>query len=119
MRKKCNLSEFIELVKNNEEFFDVDIVIENTKKESQLLEEFCTTSINKRKYEEAWSIILDAIAEHFYPHDMTSFFTEKTLNYLIDNGVNLNDLAHLQLDNEWLTKIYQKDKSCIEAIRKK
>ena len=119
MRKKIYLYEFIELVKSNKEFFNVDIIIKNTKKESKLLEEFCTTNINKQKYEEAWSIILDAIAEHFYPHDMTSFFTEKTLNYLIDNNVNLNDLAHLQLDNKWLKKIYQKDKRCIEALRYK
>ena len=116
-RKIVKLNEFIELVKKGKAFFNIEIQIENTEMETKILEEFCSVKINKEKYNEAWSIIFDAIAEYFYPKDMTTFFSYYTLDFLINNEINLNDLAHLQLSDEWLQKIYDKDNGCIEALQ--
>ena len=114
-KKEIKLKEFIWQIKKGKNAFKYKIYLENTKEEMRILEEFCSAGLNKKKYL-AWAVIIDAIADYFGLNNATSFFTEKTLNYLIENKIDINTLAHLNLDDDWLIKIYEADKESYEAL---
>jgi len=116
-----DLKSFITAIINGEdgEGWEFEINYNGTPNEKQMLEDFCNEKkkIKRWDYDWAWSAITDTIHEKLYPTDMTDSFTEKTLNFLIDNKIALGSLCHMQLRDEWLLKIYEKDNRCVEALQ--
>lgn len=114
------LQEYIELYYRGGNLFQ-SIEFVDPYNEAKLLESFCKTDISKkrikRRFIEALSTILNAMADAYYPHDVTNCFTEETLAYLIEHNIALTDLAHLQLSDAWLQRIFDKDNSCVEALQ--
>ncbi len=114
------LQEYIDLFFNGGDLFQ-HIKFSDSYNEAKILESFCKTDLSRKKdkirFREALSTILNELADQYYPEDMTNCFTEETLLYLIENNIALDDLAHLQLADIWLEKIYDKDNNCIEALQ--
>ena len=77
----------------------------------------CDLTLSNECLNVAWSLIIDSISETYKDEKMISFIPESVLDFLIDNSICLMDLAHLKLSENYLLKIYEKDKSCWEALR--
>lgn len=106
-KSKVNLKEFID----NLNIFvnkDVEIVFSiNVQDNKDLLKSFCQYNINSM-YKKAWGIILEQVP--------TEFLEDEVLKFLIDNSIQLIELAHKNLTNEWLMRIYNMDNMCKEAL---
>jgi hypothetical protein len=83
---------------------------------SQDLNELCDLSIGKKRLYVAWSLIIDIINDKFQK-EVNSILTPKIVEFLIENNICLSDLGHLKLKNEYLEKIYEKDRTCWEALK--
>lgn len=114
--KSISLEKFLKKILTSKKIKN-PVLLKGTADETQMLEKLCHLNITRQRLCEAWSWLIHDINETFYPYDVTDFFTANTLNYLIDNKISLNELGHLQLRNEWLQRIYDKDNSCIEAMQ--
>jgi len=109
-----DLRSFLSLVPTRKNLFH-DIELQGTADEIQMLEEFCDIKAKKNRINEAWRHIIYSINEKFYKLERLDFLTEKIISYLFENEIALISLGHLQLSDEWLLKIYEKDNRCIEA----
>ena len=85
---------------------DDTLFLHFTDEEAKLLEEFSFEILDKKHYETVWAFILDAVAEKYYITQPFNFLTNLTLENLVLNKKNINDLSHLFLDNYWLLRIY-------------
>lgn len=85
---------------------DDTLFLHFTTEEAKLLEEFSFEILDKKHYETVWTFILDTVAEKYYITQPFYFLTNLTLENLISNKKNINDLSHLFLDNYWLLRIY-------------
>jgi len=114
--KKISLKDFLLLIPTRRNLF-YNIVINGEPDEKQMLEDLCNLHAKNERLNEAWNEIFYSLNENFCQlDDVTHFFTEKTLNFLINNELALCSLGHLQLSDEWLLKIYEKDDYCVEAL---
>ena len=111
-----DLKSFIENVQSKISLF-CEISFSKTADETEMLKNFCKTCLTDRRREEAWSQIIYSLNETFYPQDITDFLSQEVLEFLVENKISLNSLGHLQLSNQWLLKIYEKDNNCIEALQ--
>jgi hypothetical protein len=92
-------------------FCEVDL--NGNQDDAKILEDFCLINADSKRIHEAWSHIICSISDRQIP----TVLTEKTLSFLVENEIALIDLGHLQLSDEWLQKIYDKDNRCIEALQ--
>ena len=115
--KNIGLKDFLVLVPTKKDLHYYEICFDGIVDETQMLEDFCKSEIKKSRFEKAWNVILDSMNDKFQPADMTYLFTEETLNFLIDNNIELISLGHLQLSDYWLRRIYEKDNRCEEALQ--
>jgi len=116
------LKQFIEMISKGV-YVSCEIEFKNTSYEKAILEKFCESKISTEIRSYAWREIIDYFDEFLYDNKIDdiknteAFFTEKTLNFLIDNEIALISLGHLQLSDYWLQKIYDKDNRCTEALQ--
>ena len=116
--KSIELEKFITLASTKKDLHYYEILLNGTVEETQMLEVFCTVKMKSTRRDLAWGYIIYHINEKFHSSDdITYFFTEKTLNFLIENEIELISLGHLKLSDEWLLKIYEKDNRCTEALQ--
>ena len=109
-----NLTEYISavLAKKKNIFCEIEIDGSFDKKE---LKKLCNLKINRKRLVLAWSLIIDFINDNFN-QEAHEFLTPEILEFLIGNSICLKDLGHLNLSDEYLRLIYDKDKSCWEAL---
>ena len=110
------IEKFIDLILKKRKAFFADIEIGKDFEWDYLIR-LCNLELSNECLYTSWSLILDAISENYKDEKMIVFIPEIVLNFLIDNSICLMDLAHLKLPPNYLFKIYEKDKSCWEALR--
>ena len=116
-REPLTLHSFIKEILNGV-WVSCEILLQGTAEETVLLQKFCKARIKVGIRAHAWYEIIYWIAENFSQiKDPTTFIGVETLNFLIDNEIDLIGLGHLQLSDYWLQKIYDKDNRCIEALQ--
>jgi len=110
------LNTFVENILENKSIED-EIELGDKISDAKSIERLCRSDLSNELQMWAWSCILNAIADKYYPEDMTNCLTKYTIDYLIENQIALQDLGHLQLNSEILMKIYNKDNRCKEALQ--
>jgi len=102
------LKEFISLI-SKKVWANCEILLQGTAEETVIFSKFYKKKISKGLRNHAWSTILYWFEEKLsHLENIVDYFGEETLNFLIDNEIELLETYELKLPDEWLKKIHDK-----------
>lgn len=104
-----SLKKFIERICEGKEGGDDFILNDDQNEDIKLIESIC--------YDEKYKLKINNIWDKIYHKLDEEYFSDKILNFLVNNDIHLIELSHSKIANEWLLKIYLKDNYYIEALQ--
>lgn len=100
------------LEKSKTKAFFSPIEMDFSEKEQLLLEQFSDLDINRANKEVVFTCVLDEIMDN----GKESILNNKLLNSLIDQEIALSSLSHMNLKDEYLIKIFNRNKNHYECM---
>lgn len=100
------------LEKSKIKAFFSPIEMDFSEKEQLLLEQFSDLDINRANKEVVFTCVLDEIMDN----GKESILNNKLLNSLIDQEIALSSLSHMNLKDEYLIKIFNRNKNHYECM---